>query len=289
MVSISANSIFADGSIMRKIEPFRPPAVSGMFYPDNGEELREHIRGFLHEKQDDITQIPKAIIVPHAGTVYSGSVAATAYRSIIQYRHVIRKVILLGPAHRVYLHGLALPRVAKFQTPLGAVDLDTTTIQKLVDAFPQITFSDRAHAEEHSLEVQLPFLQEVLASFRLIPFVVGDATKEEVADVIEYLWGSDECLIVISTDLSHFHHYDQAQKLDAISAQLIESFQGDRLGDNSACGRIPLRGLLHLAKQKGLAIRRLDLRNSGDTSGRKDQVVGYGSWGLYTKSIFEQA
>lgn len=266
---------------MRKIEHTRPPAVSGMFYPGNPDELRDQITGFLHEKPSDTTQVPKAIIVPHAGTVYSGSIAATAYRSLIQYRHVIRKVILLGPAHRVYLHGLALPRVDKFQTPLGEIKLDTKTIQKLVDDFPQITFSDEAHAEEHSLEVQLPFLQEVMASFRLIPFVVGDATRQEVADVIEHLWGGDECLIVISTDLSHFHKYEEALRLDNNSAELIESFQGELLGDQSACGRIPMRGLLHLAQQRGMTIKRLDLRNSGDTAGGKDQVVGYGSWALY--------
>jgi MEMO1 family protein len=265
--------------MMRK--SIRPAHVSGMFYPGDPHELRDQITGFLHEKPSDTTKIPKAIIVPHAGTVYSGPIAATAYRLLIQYRHVIRKVILLGPAHRVYLHGLALPSVDQFQTPLGNINLDTKTIQKLVHDFPQITFSDAAHAEEHSLEVQLPFLQEVLASFRLIPFVVGDATQQDVADVIEHLWGGDECLIIISTDLSHFHHYEEALKLDQASAELIESFQGELLGDKSACGRIPMRGLLHLAQQKGMSIKRFDLRNSGDTSGRKDQVVGYGAWGLF--------
>ena len=265
--------------MMRK--SIRSAQVAGMFYPANPDELRGQISGFIHEKPNETTGVPKALIVPHAGTVYSGSIAAVAYRTLLQCRHVIRKVILLGPAHRVYLHGLALPGVEQFQTPLGKINLDTKTIQKLVDNFHQITFSDAAHAEEHSLEVQLPFLQVVLASFRLIPFVVGDATQQEVADVIEHLWGGDECLIIISTDLSHFHNYEEAVKIDKASAELIESFQGDRLGNNSACGRIPLRGLLHLAQQKRMSIKRLDLRNSGDTSGHKDRVVGYGSWGLY--------
>ncbi len=266
---------------MSIIKQIRPAAVTGMFYPGDPAELRDQITGFIHEKPSETTEIPKAIIVPHAGTVYSGSIAASAYRSLLQYRHVIRKIILLGPAHRVSLNGLALPTVDQFQTPLGEIDLDTKTIQKLVDEFVQVTFSDNAHAEEHSLEVQLPFLQEVLASFRLIPFVVGDATQQQVADVIEQLWGGDECLIVISTDLSHFHNYEEAVELDTKTAARIETFQGDLLGDNSACGRIPLRGLLHLAEQKGMSIKRLDLRNSGDTSGRKDQVVGYGAWGLF--------
>ena len=265
--------------MMRK--SIRSAQVAGMFYPANPDELRGQISGFIHEKPNETTGVPKALIVPHAGTVYSGSIAAVAYRTLLQYRHVIRKVILLGPAHGVYLHGLALPSVEQFQTPLGKINLDTKTIQKLVEDFHQITFSDEAHTEEHSIEVQLPFLQEVLASFRLIPFVVGDATQQEVAEVIEYLWGGDECLIIISTDLSHFHKYEEAVKIDKTSAELIESFQGDRLGDNSACGRIPMRGLLHLAQQKGMSIKRLDLRNSGDTSGRRDQVVGYGAWGLF--------
>ncbi len=266
---------------MSNIKQIRPSAVSGMFYPNEADVLKNHISDFLQEKRSEMTEVPKVIIVPHAGTVYSGSIAAAAYRTLLQYRHIIRKVVLLGPAHRVYLNGLALPTVDQFQTPLGGINLDTKTIKKLVEELPQISFSDQAHAEEHSLEVQLPFLQEVLASFRLIPFVVGDATQNEVADVIQRLWGGDECLIVISTDLSHFHSYDKAIQLDALAAGHIESFQGEKLGGDSACGRIPLRGLLQAAKQRRLSIKRFDLRNSGDTSGRKDQVVGYGAWGLF--------
>jgi len=270
---------------MSIIKQIRPAAVADMFYPGDPHELSEQVTGFIHEESYSATDIPKAIIVPHAGTVYSGSIAATAYRTLLQYRHVIRKVILLGPAHRVYLHGLALPLVDQFQTPLGEINLDTKSIQKLVDDFPQITFSDEAHAEEHALEVQLPFLQETLASFRLIPFVIGEATTQEVADVIDHLWGGDECLIVISTDLSHFHSYNEANEMDNITAQQIESFQGDQLGDHSACGRIPLRGLLQVAQAKGMTIKRFDLRNSGDTAGRKDQVVGYGAWGLFESQL----
>jgi hypothetical protein len=266
---------------MSKIKQIRPSAVSGMFYPGEPDTLSDQIFGFIHEKPIETTAVPKAIIVPNAGTVYSGSIAASAYRTLLQYRHVIHKVILLGPAHRVYLHGLALPTVDQFQTPLGEINLDTKTIQNLVDDYPQISYSDQAHAEEHSLEVQLPFLQEVLASFRLIPFVVGEASQKEVGDVIKHLWGGEECLIVISTDLSHFHSYDEAVKQDTVTANHIETFQGEQLGDRSACGRIPIRGLLHIAQQKGLSIKRFDLRNSGDTSGRKDQVVGYGAWGFF--------
>ena len=259
----------------------RPAAVAGIFYPGKASELQDQINGFLNEQEVSHNQVPKALIVPHAGTIYSGSIAASAYRHLLQYRHVIRKVILLGPAHRVYLNGMALPSVDKFETPLGEVDLDTKTIKSLVEKFPQITFSDEAHAEEHSLEVQLPFLQSILASFRLIPFVVGEATAHEVAEVINNLWGRDECLILISTDLSHFHRYKKAVSLDSKTAELIESFKGDDLPDQSACGRNPVRGLLSVAGPRRMSIQRYDLRNSGDTAGTKDQVVGYGSWGLY--------
>jgi len=266
---------------MSQTKTTRAPAVAGMFYPADSNVLQTQVNEFIHEKPYASTTVPKAIIVPHAGTIYSGSIAAAAYRTLLPYRHVIRKVILLGPAHRVYLNGLALPTVDQFQTPLGEINLDTKTIKSLVTEFSQISFSDRAHAEEHSLEVQLPFLQEILASFRLIPFVVGETSQQQVAEVIDQLWGGEECLIIISTDLSHFHNYSEALKLDHLTATLIESFQGEHLEDGSACGRFPLRGLLQIAQQRNMSIQRLDLRNSGDTAGGKDQVVGYGSWGLY--------
>ncbi len=259
----------------------RPPAVAGMFYPADPIELQEQISGFLYEGSYQDSQIPKALIVPHAGTIYSGPIAASAFRSILQYRHVIRKVVLLGPAHRVYLNGLAVPSVDKFQTPLGDIKLDTKKIWELVDKYPQVNFSDDAHADEHSLEVQLPFMQSLLASFRLIPFVVGDASSLEVAEIIEELWGGDECLVVISSDLSHFHNYKKAVRLDNKTALQIEELKGENLPERSACGRIPIAGLLRVARERKMTIKRFDLRNSGDTAGSKDQVVGYGSWGLF--------
>ncbi|MEA3287398.1 MAG: AmmeMemoRadiSam system protein B, partial [Candidatus Marinimicrobia bacterium] len=235
---------------MSKFKASRPAAVAGMFYPDDPVELQEQVNHYLYEEPSPSTQVPKAIIVPHAGYIYSGSVAAAAYRSIMQYRHVIRKVILLGPAHRVPLSGLAVPTVDEFETPLGNIKLDTKTISSLVNDLSQLTFSDLAHADEHSLEVQLPFLQSTLASFRLIPFVVGNATEIEVADIIEKLWGGDECLIVISSDLSHFHNYDKAVRLDGETATAIETLKGDSLPEQSACGRIPISGLLQVARQR---------------------------------------
>mgnify|MGYP002639283670 CR=1 FL=1 len=266
---------------MNIIKNIRPPAVAGMFYPGNTSELNMHIRAYLGSDTYTGTRTPKVLIVPHAGTVYSGAIAAAAYRTLIPFKNTIKKVVLLGPAHQVHVNGLALPTMDQFQTPLANVNLDKPVIMKLVADFSQVCYSDRAHQEEHSLEVQLPFLQSVLSDFSLIPFVVGDASDIEVADVIESLWGGPESLIIISTDLSHFHNYEDARNLDSQTADQIEAFNGDALADQSACGRIPLRGLLRVARQKQMTIERFDLRNSGDTAGRKDQVVGYGSWGLF--------
>jgi len=259
----------------------RPAAVAGMFYPGDTQELDGHISDLLMTAPAAGEDLPKALIVPHAGTVYSGPIAATAYKQVTGRGELIRQVVLLGPSHRVYLRGLALPGVDRFETPLGEIRLDTDMIQEMIDLFPQVQRSDRAHGEEHSLEVQLPFLQKILPEFQLVPFSVGDATQKEVADVIRHVWGEEETLIILSTDLSHFHSYDQAVKRDARTAGYIESFEGEKLVEHDACGRIPLRGLLHVAREKQMRIQRFDLRNSGDTSGRRDQVVGYGAWGLY--------
>jgi len=252
-----------------------------MFYPDNPVDLQKHIDQYLSSDTYSGTKSPKALIVPHAGTVYSGAIAGAAYRTLIPFKKNIQRVILLGPAHRIYVNGLALPTTDQFQTPLANINLDKQAITNLVEDFSQVNYSDRAHQDEHSLEVQLPFLQSILPDFSIIPFVVGDASEIEVADVVESLWGGSESLIIISTDLSHFHTYEKAQILDSQTAARIEAFRGDKLPEYSACGRIPLRGLLRLARKHKMTIKRFDLRNSGDIAGRMDQVVGYGSWGLF--------
>ena len=266
---------------MPKLKVTRVPAVAGMFYPADPQALQDELNTYLYADRDDRQQVPKAIIVPHAGIVYSGPVAATAFRTLLQYRHVIRKVILIGPAHRVAFSGLAVPHADRFQTPLGEINLDTKTIQRLVDQFPLVHFSDAAHADEHSLEVQLPFLQSVLAVFRIIPILVGDITADELAAVIDDLWGGEECLILISSDLSHYHPYHEALQLDTHTATLIEAFRDTDLDYDSACGKIGISALLQLAQEHQLRIERFDLRNSGDTAGPQDQVVGYGAWGLF--------
>ena len=253
----------------------RPPAVADMFYPGDAAELRRVIGAMLASAKTR-PFIPKAIIAPHAGYIYSGPVAANAY-TLLQARHErIERVVLLGPVHRVWVAGLALPGVEAFETPLGRIQLDRDAIHAIA-ALPQVETSVGAHAMEHSLEVQLPFLQTVLGNFKLVPLAVGGASASQVAEVLEALWGGDETLIVVSSDLSHYLPYDQAREVDADTADAILHLRSDLVGER-ACGAHPVNGLLLAARHKGLKAHLLDLRNSGDTAGDKNRVVGYGAF-----------
>jgi AmmeMemoRadiSam system protein B len=254
----------------------RRPAVAGLFYPRDPRELKRMVDGYLAEASPKDTP-PKALIAPHAGFIYSGPIAASAYATLAEAHASITRVILLGPAHRVPVRGLAASSADRFDTPLGPIDLDRDAID-LALTLPQVRLMDEAHTLEHSLEVQLPFLQEVLDRFSLVPFVVGEASPGEVAEVLDLLWGGPETLIVISSDLSHYHAYATAQRLDAATTAAIEALRPDDIGYDQACGRIPVAGLLELARRRGLEARTLDLRNSGDTAGSRDQVVGYGAY-----------
>lgn len=260
----------------------RPPAVAGMFYPAERDELHRDIEQYLQEAKVAPANelVPKAIVVPHAGYVYSGPVAATAYSRLRPARDTIRRVILLGPSHRVPLFGLATSSATAFTTPLGSIPIDSEALKAIAD-LPQVRRMDEAHALEHSLEVQLPFLQEVLHDFTLVPLVVGDASPAEVAEVLERLWGGPETLIVISSDLSHYHDYYTAQRLDRSTSRAIETLNLEEVHSENACGCRPLAGLLYLARQKRMKAETLDLRNSGDTAGSRDQVVGYGAYVLH--------
>jgi AmmeMemoRadiSam system protein B len=261
----------------------RPPAVAGMFYPASAEELGADIDRMLDAAAPPRAAPPKAIIVPHAGYIYSGPIAASAYALLRPQRGRIQRVVLLGPAHRVPFRGFALPSVKAFRTPLGDIPIDRPVIDRL-RGLPQIKILDEAHAGEHSLEVHLPFLQRTLGSFALLPIVVGMTDGNDVAKLLDEIWGGPETLIVISSDLSHYYEYGRAQTLDLGTAGAIERLDGAALDEESACGRVPIRGLLQVAKGRGLACRRLDLRNSGDTAGPRDQVVGYGAWALTAAS-----
>ncbi|MDQ5848626.1 MAG: AmmeMemoRadiSam system protein B [Pseudomonadota bacterium] len=259
----------------------RPAAVAGMFYPASERALAAEVDDLLGavEQAAPRLRIPKALIVPHAGYVYSGQVAARAYDELAAARGLVRRVVMLGPVHRVPVRGLAVPGAAAFATPLGSVRIDSEALRAVRD-MPQVVESDPAHALEHSLEVQLPFLQKVLDDFSLVPLAVGTASAEEVAQVLERLWGGAETLIVISSDLSHYHPYEQARQIDRSTVTRIASFATD-LDHDEACGATPLNGFLSLARKKGLFIKLLAACNSGDTAGGKGQVVGYSAFALY--------
>jgi AmmeMemoRadiSam system protein B/AmmeMemoRadiSam system protein A len=255
----------------------REAAVAGRFYPGNARELTAAVEGYLAEARPTPGPVPKAIIAPHAGYVYSGPVAATAYARLRPARGKIARVVLLGPCHRVPVLGLALSSAEAYATPLGTVPIDQAAAAAIRD-LPQVQVFDDTHAFEHSLEVHLPFLQVVLGSFTLVPLVVGDASAEQVAQAIERLWGGPETLIVVSSDLSHYLTYDQARAIDAKTCRAIETLDPAAIGRDQACGRIPVSGLLTLARRRGLKVATVDVRNSGDTAGDKSRVVGYGSW-----------
>ncbi len=254
----------------------RPAAVAGRFYPDDALELRRQIEEFLADAEKCDAR-PKGIIVPHAGYVYSGPVAASGYAALAARRNEIRRVVILGPSHYVRVRGLAVPTVDFFATPLGRIPVDTLAVADL-RSLPQVVADDEPHAREHSLEVHLPFLQVILSDFQIVPLAVGDAGPDEIAEVIERLWGGPETAFVISSDLSHFHDHDTATRIDAGTSRLIESLRFEELRGDLCCGYKPISGLLSAARSRGLSVRTLDLRNSGDTAGPRDRVVGYGAY-----------
>lgn len=264
---------------METLAQLRPPAVAGLFYPSDPDELRHEVEFFLsHAPAAEFT--PRAIIVPHAGYVYSGEVAASAYSGIRALSKRIKRVALFGPCHRVPVMGMALSSAEAFSTPLGDVPLDVETIESLAE-MPSVQYSDVAHAQEHSLEVQLPFLQTCLDNFTLVPIVVGDARAQDVGEVMELFWNDPHTLLVVSSDLSHYHDYETAQRIDRRTSLAIEHLQTEAIGYEQACGSNPIKGLLVLAKKHNLGVQTLDLRNSGDTAGSKDRVVGYGAYAVH--------
>jgi AmmeMemoRadiSam system protein B/AmmeMemoRadiSam system protein A len=255
--------------------------VAGAFYPGNPADLHSQLGTLLACAPPAHERRPKALIAPHAGYIYSGPTAASAYARLAPHREVYSRVVLLGPAHRIRVRGLALPGATAFATPLGDIALDRPAANAL-RRLPQVCINDQAHALEHSLEVHLPFLQQVLAHFTLVPLAVGDASVAEVAEVLDFLWGGDETLIVVSSDLSHYLPYAQARAVDGRTARMILDLD-PQLSHEQACGATPVNGLLHAAGARGLRPQLLDLRNSGDTAGDKNRVVGYASFAFYRK------
>jgi AmmeMemoRadiSam system protein B/AmmeMemoRadiSam system protein A len=261
----------------------RPAAVAGIFYPATASALARDVSALLaHAADADAARgrpVPKAIIAPHAGYIYSGPIAASIYARLAPARGVIKRVVLLGPVHRVPVRGLALPEARSLATPLGHITVDAAAVNAL-KTLPQVTVSAAAHAMEHSLEVHLPFLQQVLGEFSLVPLAVGDATAGEVAQALDMLWGGAETLIVISSDLSHYLSYADAQAVDRATAKTILAMRAD-ISHEQACGGTPVNGLLQTARKRGLTPELIDLRNSGDTAGDRNRVVGYGAFAFY--------
>lgn len=262
------------------MEKIRPAAVAGRFYPGSPRELETQVLAFLDDaaaRMPATTRAPKAVIAPHAGYIYSGPIAASAYARLSLDRASIARIILLGPSHRVNFRGLAVPSASLFATPLGNVRIDTAAIESVAH-LPQVGLLDAAHSDEHSLEVHLPFIQLALGDVAVVPFAVGDATPDEVAEVLDALWGGDETRIVVSSDLSHYQAFSVAKELDADTSRAIELLRPDLIASDRACGRNPIAGLLTVARRRGLTVRTVDLRNSGETAGPRDQVVGYGAY-----------
>lgn len=273
----------------------RPPAVAGTFYPQAPGELRAAVEALLAAARPAGPRTPKAVIAPHAGYVYSGPVAANAFTALTGGRAggqageragarapALRRIVLLGPAHRVWVRGLALPGAEAFATPLGIVPVDPELAQAAL-RLPQVTVQPEAHAPEHSLEVELPFLQVLLGEFEVLPLVVGEADAAEVAEVLEAVWGGEETAIVISSDLSHYLSYEEAQRVDEDTAQEILRLGGP-VQPQRACGAYPVSGLLLAARRRGMVPELLDLRNSGDTAGDRRQVVGYGAFAFHERA-----
>ena len=261
----------------------RPPAVAGSFYPRDPDQLKSMVEGFLREApaQGD-GPVPKAVIAPHAGYVYSGPIAGSAFRTLASAAGTVQRVILIGPAHFVPIRGLALPGHQRFATPLGELVVQPEGAQASL-RLPQVRVIPEAHAREHSLEVELPFLQALLGDFDLVPLVAGEASGEEVADVLERLWGGPETVIVISSDLSHYLPYEAARRADRATAGEILALGGP-LQSRQACGAVPVNGLLEVARRRGLVPELLDLRNSADTAGDPSRVVGYGAFAFHEPS-----
>ena len=255
----------------------RPPAVAGAFYPGDAAKLHAAVAGFLGDETGGDSPAPKALIAPHAGYVYSGAVAGAAYRRVRPGRATIRRVVLIGPAHRAPVDGVAVSGAEAFATPLGTVAVDAEGVALALDQ-PGVAVNDAAHRQEHSLEVQLPFLQTVLDDFSIVPLVVGRDPRGDAARVLDALWGGPETLVVVSSDLRHYLGYEEARETDAATCAAILALDGAAIAPDRACGRAAVGGLLSVAASRGLAPETVALCNSGDTAGPRDRVVGYGAW-----------
>jgi AmmeMemoRadiSam system protein B len=258
----------------------RPASAAGLYYPRDAAGLRHALRTLLSSRTTAVDRLPKALVVPHAGYAYSGTIAAAAYHTLeTPAARAVRHVVLLGPSHRVPIRGLAMPACDYYSTPVGDVPVDGATRARLRE-LGLAGVDDAPHRLEHSLEVQLPFLQSVLDDFEVLPVAVGSAPAEQVCRLLEAAWGGPETLIVVSSDLSHYHTCVEAQAIDEQTARSILARRSD-ISDAQACGAGGLNGLMEAARHKGLEVRLLERCTSGDTAGDNSRVVGYGSFALY--------
>lgn len=255
----------------------RQPAVADRFYPGEAAPLQSLMDGLFSAAEAPSDAAPKAVIAPHAGFLFSGAVAATAYRQLEPAAGRIERVVILGPAHFHPVRGLAAHSARRFATPLGDMAVDEEAMATVLER-PDVGIDDRAHAREHSLETQLPFIRHVLGEVRIVPLVVGEASPEAVAEILEGLWGGPETAIVISSDLSHFHPDRQARRLDRATAEAVERLDGEALGPQNACGFLPIGGLLGNVRRRAGRVQTLALRTSADAGAPADRVVGYGAF-----------
>lgn len=259
----------------------RPPAVAGLFYPDDAGKLRETVSEYLRQPiaHASAAAPPKALIVPHAGYIYSGGIAAAAYATVASLRQSVRRIVLIGPSHRVYLRGMAVPAATSFATPLGRVEVDRE-LKSLLLQRDDVVEADAPHAQEHCLEVQLPFLQMLFDDFTLLPVVLGSIAPEQLAAALAQVWGNAATLVLVSSDLSHYHSYQEARQIDAVTSAAILRRETTLAGEQ-ACGAVGINGLLHLASQRQLAVAEIARCNSGDTAGDRSRVVGYGAFAVH--------
>lgn len=265
----------------------RPPAVAGTFYPADANLLRSEIDGLLdaalHSDAVSRPATPKAIIVPHAGLMFSGSLAALGFATVRALKNTVKRIVIIGPAHRMAFQGIALARADQFATPLGSMRCDLPALQSAL-SLPHVQMLDEAHTLEHGLEIELPFIQRLFgegADIGIVPLLVSRCSPRQVHEVIEKLWGGPETLIVISSDLSHFRDYDTAQRMDNRTRAMIENFDAENIDTSDACGALPVAGMLMAARNRAMTIKTLGMRNSGDVTGDKSRVVGYGAWAIY--------
>lgn len=257
----------------------RPSAVAGLFYPGDPAELRDAVSAYLSQAPTVAGPVPKALIVPHAGYAYSGAIAGAAYSQVAHRRKQIRRIVLIGPSHRVHLRGMAVPAAEVFQSPLGMVSVDRELKSRALE-HEQVIESDAPHANEHSLEVQLPFLQMLFDDFTLLPIALGSASAPAVAAALADVWGDEETLVLVSSDLSHYLPYDEACAVDAETITAIVHNNAALTGEQ-ACGCIGINGLTFLARQRSARIEEIARCNSGDTAGDRSRVVGYGAFALH--------